>query len=204
MDLEYTPLERRLRSPGDQDLQRPSTGETLPAVYSGDEGLVPLPACDALCQMAEAWLVRARRRRFFRPKLDDLAEYFRRHRTLAGLDDVLVDVIKPDEVRTHAVPEYERYREASFPLAIPRKGPGAAIVVVEGGALRAMTLLLVSDITVVTKEWQGGALAFGFGHRSGHVRLLRSAMVPKPRFPSAANGRVAVHLHPYWLSRKCW
>jgi uncharacterized protein YfaS (alpha-2-macroglobulin family)/tetratricopeptide (TPR) repeat protein len=97
----------------------------------------------------------------------DLVEYFRRHRTLAGLEDVLVDVVRPDETMKREVPGAEPYRRREWKLEIPRKGPGAAIVVVESPTLRAMTLLVVSDLTIITKEWRGGTLAFAQDARTG-------------------------------------
>ncbi|MHC4932355.1 MAG: alpha-2-macroglobulin family protein, partial [Planctomycetota bacterium] len=90
----------------------------------------------------------------------DAVEYFRKHGSLAGLDKVMVEVIAPDGTFEHAVEGYEKFRAIKGEIAIPGLDAGAYIVAVEGGTLRASGLMLVSDLTLITKDSPKGALAF--------------------------------------------
>jgi len=92
-------------------------------------------------------------------RIDPVA-YFRKHGSLVGVENVMVEVMAPDAVFDHAVLDYEDFRRIDGKLAVPVEGEGAYIVVVEGGKLKATCLLLVSDLAVITKESPERILAF--------------------------------------------
>ena len=78
-----------------------------------------------------------------------------------GLVELVVEeVVAPDARFTHQVEGYEDYRTIPGELPVPVTGPGTYIVVVEGGELAAVGLLVVSDLTLITKESPGGVLGF--------------------------------------------
>ncbi len=139
----------------------------------------------------------------------DPAAYFRKHGDLAGIENVMVEVMAPDAVFDHVVPGYRKFRSIEGKLTVPVEGEGAYIVVVEGGKLTATCLLLVSDLTVIAKESPGGVLAFVQNRTGGEpvkdaevlvrtpngtVRSERSGAdgVARLAFPSVGAGIVAV------------
>ncbi|MEN8149462.1 MAG: tetratricopeptide repeat protein, partial [Planctomycetota bacterium] len=90
----------------------------------------------------------------------DTIRYFRKHGSLEGIDELMLEVIAPDARFTHEVEGYEDYRTIPGELPVPVTGPGTWVVVVEGGDLAAVGLLVVSEITLITKESPRGVLGF--------------------------------------------
>lgn len=108
-------------------------------------------------------------------RLDPVA-YFREHGGFANLDRVVVEVIEPNARFEHRIPGYEPHRPIEGELEIPVSGPGTWLVVLEGGRLRATGLLVVSDITLITKDTPRRTLAFvqdaTTGRPASGVRVL--------------------------------
>ncbi len=106
----------------------------------------------------------------------DAEETFRRKLQLGGIEDVAVVVVKPERVFDVPTAGFEKYRlfERQIPLELP--GPGAWIVTIEEQDLSASTLILVSDLTIVTKHAKNQALVFAVDSRTGRpakgVRVL--------------------------------
>lgn len=91
----------------------------------------------------------------------DPLETFEKKGTLSRTDELAIDIVKPDATWTHEVAAYEPFRrfEAEVKLpALAQKGPGAWIVTAEEDDLRAVLLVLVSDLTTVVKRAPGQLL----------------------------------------------
>ncbi|MBI5368843.1 MAG: tetratricopeptide repeat protein, partial [Planctomycetes bacterium] len=82
----------------------------------------------------------------------DLLEYFRKKSSIAGFEQIAVEVVKPDSTWEEPTREYARLKLIARELELPLKGEGAWIVVARGGDYTATTLVLISDVSVVTKE----------------------------------------------------
>ncbi len=95
----------------------------------------------------------------------DLAEYARLKHAVGRIESVEVRIIKPAVTWTHAVADYEKYRDHTFTVTLDKlrtlapRG-GAFIVAVRGDDLQARTLVVRSDLTVVLKSAPRQALAF--------------------------------------------
>lgn len=96
-----------------------------------------------------------------------LDEYVRRKGGLAGVGDVVVDVVKPDHEWDWSVPDFAKYRLLDRPCPLPVKGPGAWIVTAADEELTATFLVVVTDLTVIAKSAAGQALVFVADERTG-------------------------------------
>ncbi len=105
----------------------------------------------------------------------EAAEYVRRRGGLAGVEQVDVDVVKPDHAWDFEVPDYARYRLLERSCPLPFREPGAYIVTASDDELTATFLALVSDLTVIVKASPAGGLVFVYDERSG--RPVRGARV---------------------------
>ncbi|MCU0726154.1 MAG: MG2 domain-containing protein [Planctomycetes bacterium] len=127
----------------------------------------------------------------------DPASYFRTRGSFAGFERVAVDVIASDAIFAGEVPAYEDYRRIEWKLRVPFEGEGAALVVLEGGNLRAAGLLLVSGLTVLVKESPFCVVAFAQDARSGEPVpgakvLVRPSAGPLREAVTGADGTVRV------------
>ncbi|MFQ5845724.1 MAG: MG2 domain-containing protein, partial [Planctomycetota bacterium] len=116
----------------------------------------------------------------------DLAEYFRKKKQVAGIENLAVDVVKPD--RTAAIDLADAYepfrlfgREEGLPL---EPGETGAFVVVLGEEdLTATTLTVVSDLRLVVKASRGHLFVWAF-------RAADHSPWPGVRVDVAAGGQV--------------
>lgn len=82
----------------------------------------------------------------------DLPTYFRKHQTIRKVEDLDLDLIRPDHSFTVAVDDYRPYLPLEQQLPLPMDGPGVVALVVQADKFRATTLVLRSDIDVVVKS----------------------------------------------------
>lgn len=109
----------------------------------------------------------------------DMEEYFRKGRSMKGVERLDLILIDPDETFDVEVKDYAPYKPITQVIEIPSKGPGAWAVYVsneksaaqEKGApaglasdrptrLQATTLVLVSDIDILVKASRGQVLVY--------------------------------------------
>lgn len=91
----------------------------------------------------------------------DPLETFEKKGTLSRVEELAIDIVKPDATWTHEVAAYEPFRRFEAEVKLPplaQKGPGAWIVTAEEDDLRAVLLVLVSDLTTVVKRAPGQLL----------------------------------------------
>ena len=86
--------------------------------------------------------------RVYRLQLED---WFRATRQTGQVHELDIEVIAPDITFDSAVPSYVRCRETDRAVEIPTSGPGAYVVKVDDKELEATTLVVVSDLALVTK-----------------------------------------------------
>lgn len=99
----------------------------------------------------------------------DAEETFRRKLRLGGIEDVAVVVVKPEIKVAVPTANFEKYRlfERKIPIDLTGQGQGAWIVTVEEQDLSASTMILVSDLTIVTKHAEDQALVFAVNSLTG-------------------------------------
>ncbi|MCE9638301.1 MAG: tetratricopeptide repeat protein [Planctomycetes bacterium] len=96
-----------------------------------------------------------------------LDEYLRRKGGLAGVENVEVDVVKPDQEWDWATPEFAKYRLIDRPCPLPLAKPGAYVVTAADEELTATFLVVVTDMTVIAKSAVSQALVFVHDERTG-------------------------------------
>ncbi|MBI4582500.1 MAG: tetratricopeptide repeat protein [Planctomycetes bacterium] len=132
---------------------------------------------------AETWKVKVLARNLeklrFKAYRLNLEEYFRKKKTLAGAENVAVAIVEPTRSWEYAVGEkeprgYRPYKlfesEPALPLDDGTAAPGsfgAAILTAEEEALQAVTLVLRSDLGLVTKAAPKETFVWAFNERSG-------------------------------------
>jgi|GEM_PF-1769495 len=84
-----------------------------------------------------------------------LEDYFRRKQTIAGVDAIQVEIVKPDATSDWKVDPYAPFALVTAQRAVPTTGPGAYVVVAGDDDLTATTLLVVSDVEAVVKSAAG-------------------------------------------------
>jgi uncharacterized protein YfaS (alpha-2-macroglobulin family)/TolA-binding protein len=98
----------------------------------------------------------------------DVVEYFKKKQHVGGIEQVAVDVVKPDATWTFELEGYEPFRKVEQWLPLPAlKGPGAWIVVAEEDDFRAQTLVIVSDLTTVVKRAARQVLVLAIDEKTG-------------------------------------
>lgn len=113
----------------------------------------------------------------------DVRDYFDRKGSTAGLQDLEVAVIAPDLEWEFKVPGYAPLKEFKLAVPLPKKDPGAYVVLVSAGALEAKTVVLVSDLAFVARAGRGGAVVLAQNQRTGEA-------VAAPALLSAADGKM--------------
>ncbi|HEX7898184.1 MAG TPA: tetratricopeptide repeat protein [Planctomycetota bacterium] len=97
----------------------------------------------------------------------DLRDYFDKKSSTSGLQDLEVAVIAPDLEWELKVPGYVRHKEFKLPVPLPKKEPGAYVVLASAGALEAKTVVLVSDLALVARAGRQGATVLVQNQRTG-------------------------------------
>src|SRR5205085_1183837 len=85
----------------------------------------------------------------------NLEDYYRRKQTVAGVENVQVEIVKPDVTSEWKLDPYVPYALVQADRPVPTTGPGAYVVVAGDDDLTSTTLVLVSDVEVVVKAAAG-------------------------------------------------
>ncbi len=84
-----------------------------------------------------------------------LEDYFRRKHTVGGVENVQVEIVKPDLTAEWKLDPYAPFALTTADRAVPTAGPGAYVVVVSDDDLTSTTLLVVSDVEAIVKASAG-------------------------------------------------
>lgn len=95
-----------------------------------------------------------------------LEDYFRRKQTIAGVESIQVEIVKPDATAEWKVEPYAPFALTTASRPVPTSGPGAYVVVAGDDDLTATTLFLVSDLEVVVKSAAGRQVFVWARHRA--------------------------------------
>ena len=106
----------------------------------------------------------------------DLETYFRKMQTTAGIDDLDIALIDPDQTWQESIQEYERFREFEQDITMPFTAPGAYLVTcseenVAAGdtGYEATTLVLITDLDIIVKSTKQDLLVFAQNMSTGDV-----------------------------------
>ncbi len=97
----------------------------------------------------------------------DLKDYFEKKSSTAGLQDLEVSVIAPDQEWEFKVPDYRRFKEFKLPVELPKKDAGAYVITAASGALEAKTVVVVSDLALIARAGRKGATVIVQNLRTG-------------------------------------
>ncbi|MCA8949727.1 MAG: tetratricopeptide repeat protein, partial [Planctomycetes bacterium] len=107
-----------------------------------------------------------------------LEDYFRATHTIAGVDRLDIEIIAPDRTFESAVEGYRRHQETERDVAIGFTEPGAYVVKVDDRELEATTMVLVSDLALISKSNRHEFFVFTQdtrrGEPAGGVRVVLS------------------------------
>jgi hypothetical protein len=131
--------------------------------------------------------------------------YFRKHLTHGGVDALDLDLIAPDQKFERTLEGYRRYEPLEREIDLPVQGPGTWVVAVTGKDLRATTLVISSDVDLISKTSAHELFVFAQDQASGKpadgVRVV--AAVPSEdgqvrfvEFSTGADGTGRIALDP--------
>ena len=96
--------------------------------------------------------------------------------TTAGIDDLDIALIDPDQTWQESIQEYERFREFEQDITMPFTAPGAYLVTcseenVAAGdtGYEATTLVLITDLDIIVKSTKQDLLVFAQNMSTGDV-----------------------------------
>lgn len=108
----------------------------------------------------------------------DLLEYFRKKHAVGGVEELAIEVVTPDRTWKDEVPKYEPYRFYARDVPLPLEEKGAYVLSCEEDEIRAVTLVLRSDITIVAKQGPQHLVVFAkdevTGRPAAGVKVLAS------------------------------
>jgi TolA-binding protein len=108
----------------------------------------------------------------------DLETYFRTKHTLAGVAGLDIALIDPDQTWRHEVEDYEEFRLHETDIELPLEGTGAWAIRLATEDLEASTLVVVTDLAIITKASRNQVLVFaqrwGDAEPAEGVRVLLS------------------------------
>ncbi len=107
----------------------------------------------------------------------DLEEYFRRKGTTAGVENLQLEVVKPDKTATWKVDPYQPYAMLEASRIVPVQEKGAYVIVAGDEDLTATVLFLVSDLEIVTKMTAGRDLFVWAFDRDGQQPVAGARVV---------------------------
>lgn len=90
----------------------------------------------------------------------DMEAYWRKMHGIAGIENLDIALIAPDETYEYKVPDYQKYKPFEKDVEIPINGAGVCAVHVGEDDLEATTLVIRSDIDVIIKSSRREALIF--------------------------------------------
>lgn len=90
----------------------------------------------------------------------DLETWFRAMHTAGQVEKLDIEIIEPDKLFESAVENYRRYEETRRRVPIGFSDPGAYVVKVDDRELEATTMVLVTDLGLITKASRHELLVF--------------------------------------------
>ncbi|PIE24335.1 MAG: hypothetical protein CSA62_03375 [Planctomycetota bacterium] len=99
----------------------------------------------------------------------DLANFHRGTMGRGEIRSLAVEVIEPDKTFESKTPEYRKYQESERELKLPFTGQGAYVVKVDGGDLEASSLVLVSDVSIISKSSREELFVYAQNTRTNQV-----------------------------------
>ncbi len=81
----------------------------------------------------------------------DLVNFFQGTLGKGRIENLAIEAISPDKSFDSKVEQYQKYQETRRGIEIPFEGPGAYVVKVDDGTFEATTLVLVTDLAVISK-----------------------------------------------------
>jgi uncharacterized protein YfaS (alpha-2-macroglobulin family) len=109
----------------------------------------------------------------------DLEEYFRRKGTVAGVENLQLEVVKPDQTTRMDIGGYRPFALIEADRDLPVNEPGAYVVVAGQEDLTATVLLLVSDLEIVTKQARGRQLFVWAFAREGQAPVAGARVLAR-------------------------
>jgi hypothetical protein len=79
-----------------------------------------------------------------------LADFFQKYHTTMDIRRLDLDLVSPDRTWEVPIPNYAQYKDISYDLPVEVDGPGAFAVTFEGEEYEATTLVIKSDIELIT------------------------------------------------------
>ncbi len=112
----------------------------------------------------------------------DIETYFRKMHGAGGVENLDIALIDADQSFEFTVPKYQEHQqlENDVEIQLPEalRGPGVIAVTVSSSTLEATTLLIQSDLDIITKSSRDELFVFGENMRTGKgwadVRLIVS------------------------------
>lgn len=101
-----------------------------------------------------------------------LEEYFQRKGTLAGVENLQLEIVKPDWTSEWAIDGYEPHVLIAADRPVPVKERGAYVVVAGDDDLTCTALFLVSDVECVVKKAEGHQLFVWAFDRETHAPVV--------------------------------
>ena len=92
----------------------------------------------------------------------NLEAYFRKTHGIEGIDGLDVDLIEPDETWEVEVPDFEKYKPTTQRIKIPfdQDKPGVCVIKISEEDFEVTTLVIRSDIDIITKTSRREVLVF--------------------------------------------
>lgn len=81
----------------------------------------------------------------------DAETYFRKVYRFAGMEQLDIQLIRPDKEWTIKVPKYKKLKPFKVNIPLKTKKPMVAVVQVSGGGLMATTVAIISDLQIISK-----------------------------------------------------
>ena len=130
-----------------------------------------------------------------------IEEYFERKGTLRGVENLQLEIVKPDWTSDWAIDGYKAHRlmEADRPLPVTERG--AYVVVAGDDDLTSTTLFLRSDLEVVVKKSEGRQLLVWAFDRATHAPVAGARVLAAGQGEVGKTGKDGV-----WIgtSNKAW
>ena len=79
-----------------------------------------------------------------------LGDFFQKYHTTMDIRRLDLDLVSPDRTWEVPIPKYAKYKDISYDLPVEVDGPGAFAVTFEGEEYEATTLVIKSDIELIT------------------------------------------------------
>lgn len=92
----------------------------------------------------------------------NLEAYFRKIHGIGGIEDLDIDLIEPDKTWEVEIENYEKYKPITQQIEVPfdKNQPGVCVIKVEEEDFEATTMVIRSDIEIITKASRRELLVF--------------------------------------------